>query len=140
MSQQNKEIQELRKITEQLAEEMRKFQEAVQNRPEVPERVIYRTVLDNNQVSIRTSNCGRGWVLTTRGRNPHVPNFRKIVVNRPEIELKSGVVYLLDAEERNIVSEAAPVTTTPNPQKLKPEDLSIRAESEAERVLKSLGF
>lgn len=138
---QTKELQELKEITERLAEEMKKFKETIQTPLEVPERVIFRTVLNNNQVSIRTSNCGRGWVLTTRGRNPHVPNFRKIVVNRPEFELKQGVVYLLDEEERNIVSEAPPVATVPKvPKPVSSEEISTRAKTEAEEILKSLGF
>lgn len=138
---QAKELQELKEITERLAEEMKKFKETIRAPLEVPERVIFRTVLNNNQVSIRTSNCGRGWVLTTRGRNPHVPNFRKIVVNRPEFELKQGVVYLLDEEERNIVSEAPPIATVPKvPKPVSPEEISTRAKTEAEEILKSLGF
>lgn len=140
---QKNESEELRNAVSKITEEIARLQQSFEQLREAPPRVTYRTVLDSQQVSIRTSNCGRGWVLTTRGRNPHVPNFRKIVVNRPSFEMKQGVVYLLDEEEKNIISEAPPMLTVPKLSKMqseKPQDNSRRAEIEAEEVLKSLGF
>jgi hypothetical protein len=144
------ELDVLRKITEEYKSQIQELATAVKTQSE--SNIIHRTVLTNDQVSIRTSNCGKGWVLTTRGRNPHIPNFRKIVVNRPDFELVQGVVYLLDEEERNIVSELGKQPDldairfqpkNPKPKMEKNDDQSPvkkTAEIEAEEVLKSLGF
>ncbi len=136
-------MEELLSLARAIKEQQREFLKSIENTE--TEKIVYRTVIGSDQVSIRTSNCGRGWSITTRGRSPNVPNFRKIVVNRPDFELKPGVVYVLDSEEKNIVSELPSVVRQETKQtKLSKfaneEEKSRRAEIEAEEVLKSLGF
>ncbi len=60
---------------------------------------------DSNVVTLRTSNCGKGYVLVTRGKRPAIPNLEVIQVAKPSFDLVEGIVYSLSEDKTTILEK-----------------------------------